>query len=733
MKTAAAPPPEAAAREVVFEVQGMTCASCAGRVEEALAGREGVVSAAVDLLSNQARVRVTPAASAEELAAASAEIGYPMTPKRPARSGRDAVAEDAEQRRAGLHRFLAAAALALPVVVLGMAAPGGGWSGWTQAALSTGAVVWAGRSIHRAAWERLRRGGMSMDSLISMGSLAAWLYSLWALGADRPLFFETGAAIVMFVLLGRYLEARAKGRASQAVSRLLELGGREAKVLRGGAWTVVPIEEVSAGDIVEAAPGGRVPVDGVVVEGEGAVDESMLTGEAVPVHRRAGDRVTAGTVNQTGRLVVEATGVGEDTVLAEVARIVEAARASKAPIQRLADRVSSIFAPAVAAAAAVVMVGWFAAAGDPAAALRNAVAVLIIACPCALGLAAPTAAAVAAGRGAELGVVFRSAEAFERAAKLSRVAFDKTGTLTAGRMTLVHVESGDPRFLAWAAGVEEGTGHPIGEAVARGARERGVTPAPASGVALFPGLGAQGSVEGVEVTVGTPELMARQGVAVGPRWEKAMESARRGGATVFAGAWGGEVRGIAAVADQPRPSAAAAVAALARRSLRPAMLTGDHEAAARAAAEQVGITEVHAGLRPRGKAAVIAAWQEEGDAAAFVGDGVNDAPALASASVGMGVGTGSDLAVEAADVALMSGNPALAVTAVDLSRRTMRVIRQNLWWAFAYNTAAIPLAAAGLLDPMAAAAAMALSSVSVVLNSLRIRGWKPERISGPAV
>lgn len=732
METVAAPPPAAGGREVVFEVEGMTCASCAGRVEEVLAGQEGVVSAAVDPVANQARIRLTPAASVEGLAAAVGEIGYSMALKRPVRRGRDAAAEDAEERRAGLRRFLASAALALPTVVLGMAAPGEGWSMWTQAALSTGAVVWAGRGFHLTAWKRLRRGGMSMDTLISLGTLAAWLYSLWALGAGRPLFFETGAAIVMFVLLGRYLEARAKGRASQAVSRLLELGGREARVLRGGVWTTLPIEEAAAGDRVEVAPGGRVPVDGIVVEGEGAVDESMLTGEAAPVHRRPGDRVTAGTVNQTGRLVVEATGVGEDTVLAEAARIVEAARASKAPIQRLADRVSSIFVPAVAAAAAAVLLGWLIATGDPAAALRNAVAVLIIACPCALGLATPTAVAVGAGRGAELGVVFRSAEVFERMEKLRRVAFDKTGTLTTGRMTLAHVESGDPRFLAWVAGVEGGTGHPLGEAVERGALDRGVTPAPASGVTLFPGLGARGVVEGTPVTVGTPELMASHGIAVGPRWEGAMEEARRRGATVFAGAWEGKVQGIVAVADQPRPSAAAAVAALRRRSLRPAMLTGDHETAARSVAEQVGITEVHARLLPRDKAAIIAAWQEEGHPAAFVGDGVNDAPALASASVGIGVGTGSDLAVEAADVALMSGNPALAVTAVDLAGRTLRGIRQNLWWAFAYNTAAIPLAAAGLLDPMAASAAMALSSVSVVVNSLRIRGWKPQRYGGTA-
>ena len=719
--------PERREREVVFDVEGMTCASCAGKVEGVLVGLEGVTGAVVDVVSNRARVSFTSEGSVEGMIEAVGAVGYVMSVRLPERRERDVVADDADERRTGLRRFLIAAALALPTIVLGMFGPSGGWSAWTQAALATAAVVWAGRDFHRTAWKRLRRGGMSMDTLVSLGTLAAWLYSLWALGAGRPLFFETGAAIVMFVLLGRYLEARAKGKASRAVSRLLELGGREARVLRAGVWTTLPVEEVAVGDRVEVVPGGRVPVDGMVTEGDGAVDESMLTGEPVPVHRGVGDRVTAGTVNQTGRLVVEATEVGDDTVLAEVVRIVEAARASKAPIQRLVDRVSSVFVPAVVITAAAALAGWLIATGDPAVSLRNAVAVLIIACPCALGLATPTAIAVGAGRGAELGVVFRSAEVFERMEKLRRIAFDKTGTLTTGRMTLTHVESDDPLFLSLVAGVEGGTGHPLGRAVESGARRRGVSPGQVADVTLFPGMGAQGVVEGTLVTVGTPELMADRGITMDARWERAVEEARRQGATAFAGAWEGEVRGVAAVTDTPRPDAAAAVAALNRRSLRPAMLTGDHENAARAVAGELGITEVHARLRPRDKARIIAAWQEEGHPAAFVGDGVNDAPALASASVGMGVGTGSDLAIETADVTLMSGNPVLAVAAVDLAGRTLRGIRQNLWWAFAYNVAAIPLAAAGLLDPMVASAAMALSSVSVVANSLRIRRWKPER------
>ena len=718
----------AESRDVLFEVTGMTCGSCVARVEQVLVGQDGVEGAVVDLTSNRARVTLTPAGSTERITEAVAEIGYTMSAILPGRP-RNVEADDADERQAGLMRFVIAAALALPTIGLGMTASGQEWSAWTQAVLSTAAVLWAGRSFHRVAWKRLRHGGASMDSLISLGTLASWLYSLWALIAGEPLFFETAAAIIMFVLLGRYLEARAKGRASQAVSRLLELGGREARVLRDGMWRTLPIEDIVVDDHVEVVPGARIPVDGTVIEGAGAVDESMLTGEPVPVAREVGDRVVGGTLNQTGRLVVQVTEVGDDTVLAEVVRIVEAARASKAPIQRLADRVSGVFVPVVAIVAVGALVGWLVASGDLTVALRNAVAVLIIACPCALGLATPTAIAVGAGRGAELGVVFRSAEVFERMEKLRRVAFDKTGTLTTGRMTLTDVEADDSRFLARVAGVESGTGHPLGEAVERGARLRGTTPAPATGITLFPGMGAEGTVEGTLVTVGAPELMVRRGITVSPRWERELARIRRRGATAFVGAWDGRVRGVMAVADTPRPTAAAAVASLTRRSLRPAMLTGDHEDSARAIADQLGITEVHARLLPQDKAALISRWQEEGLPVAFVGDGVNDAPALAAASVGMGAGTGSDLAIETAEVTLMSGNPALAVTAMDLAGRTLRGIRQNLWWAFAYNVAAIPLAVAGLLDPMVASAAMALSSVSVVTNSLRIRGWKPEQPS----
>ncbi len=710
--------------EVVFKVTGMTCGSCVAHIEEVLADHDGVRNAVVDLASNQARVTLAGRGIEEAVVRAVDEIGYEMTILRPD-VPRDAEAEDREERRTGLRRFLLAAAGAAPTIILGMVGPDAEWNALTQAVLSTIVVVWAGRTFHLVAWKRIRHGAATMDTLISLGTLSAWLYSLWALEAGRPLFFETAAAIIMFVLLGRYLEARAKGKASRAVSRLLELSGREARVLKDGTWTTVPIESLVVGDQVEVVPGGRTPVDGVVVDGVSTVDESMITGESIPVRRQPGDRVVGGTVNQTGRLVIRVTHVGEDTLLAEVVRIVEAARSSKAPIQRLADRVSGVFVPVVVAVAVGTLVGWMVIGGDMTTALRNAVAVLIIACPCALGLATPTAIAVGAGRAAELGVVFRSAEVFERIEKLRRVAFDKTGTLTSGRMSLVHVASEEPRFLPRVAGVEGGTGHPLGEAVERGARSRGVRPAQASGVVVFPGMGAEGIVDGTLVTVGTTELMDQRGVTLDSRWEAELTSVRAKGLTGFCGAWDGRVRGVVAVADTTRPTAAQAIAAIRRRDLATAMLTGDHEGPAYAVGEELGIDEIHARLLPQEKASLISSWQEKGEPTAFVGDGVNDSPALATAYVGMGTGTGSDLAIETADITLMSGNPVLAVTAVDLARRTLRGIRQNLWWAFLYNVAAIPLAVAGLLDPMIASAAMALSSVSVVSNSLRIRRWSP--------
>lgn len=709
----------------MFDVSGMTCGSCAAHIEKVLVEQDGVEEAAVDVASSRAKVKLAAPGAVDRLTAAVEEIGYGLTPVGPRDGTRDVELEDARERRIGWRRFVVAASLAVPTIVLAMAGVEAVWSDWLQGVLASGAVLWAGRTFHLVAWKRLRHGAASMDTLISLGTLASWGYSLWALVAGASLFFETGAAIVMFVLLGRYLEARAKGRASQAVSKLLELRGHDARVLNNGSWITVPIEEVVVGAHVEVLPGGRIPVDGTVLEGAGEVDESMLTGEPMPVGRQPGDQVVGGTVNQTGRLVIEATEVGDDTVLAEVVRIVERSRATKAPIQRLADRVSGVFVPVVVVVAVATLLGWLLATGDWANALRSGVAVLIIACPCALGLATPTAIAVGAGRGAELGVVFRSAEVFERIEKLQRVALDKTGTLTTGQMALDSVESDRPDFLARVAGVEAASGHPLGRAVEAGALQRGVKPAMASDVTVLPGQGVEGTVEGTFVTVGTPDLMESRGMPVGARWAQELDRARSQGRTAFLGGWDGAVHGVMTVSDTPRSSSAGAIAALGDRQFTTAMLTGDDPVASRVVADQLGIAEVHARLSPRQKAALIESWQNAGQSVAFVGDGVNDAPALAVASVGMGIGTGSDLAIETADVSLMSGNPALAVTAIDLARRILRGIRQNLWWAFAYNVAAIPLAAAGLLDPMVASVAMALSSISVVANSLRMRNWSP--------
>ncbi len=717
---APAPPTEA-----MFDVTGMTCGSCAARIEKTLLEQAGVVEAVVDVTSGRAKVSFAQPGTVEQLTTAVGDIGYGMAPVAATFSPGETEGED-QELILGRRRFVVAAALALPTIVLAMSGVDAAWSGWVQALASTGTVLWAGRSFHQVAWKRLRSGGVGMDTLVSLGTLASWAYSLWALVAGEPLFFETGAAIVMFVLLGRYLEIRAKGKASEAVSRLLELWGREARVLRAGGWTTVPIEEVVVGDRIEVVPGGRIPVDGTVVEGVGEVDESMLTGEPLPRARQPGDRVVGGTLNQTGRLEIQATEVGDDTVLADVVRIVENAKATKAPIQRLADRVSGVFVPAVVIASALTLVGWTV-ASDWTEALRNAVAVLIIACPCALGLATPTAIAVGAGRGAELGVIFRSADVFERIEKLKRVAFDKTGTLTSGQMELADVEADATDFLARVAGVEAGTGHPLGMAVAAGARLRGVTPAEATEVSVIPGQGAEGSVGGTVVTVGTVDLMKSRGIEIPPKWMVALEEAGRGGKTAFLGAWDKTARGVVTVTDTVRDSSDGVISALADRGLAVSMLTGDDPVAAKIVAERVGIpaSETHARLLPGDKAALIGSWQDSGESTAFVGDGINDAPALAAASVGLGIGSGSDLAIETADVSLMSGNPEQAITAIDLARRTLSGIRQNLWWAFAYNTAAIPLAVAGLLDPMLASAAMALSSVSVVANSLRIRGWSP--------
>jgi copper-transporting P-type ATPase V len=564
-----------------------------------------------------------------------------------------------------------------------------------------------------------------MDTLVSVGTVTAWAYSVWAVFAGYPVFFETAAMIATFILLGRYFEARAKGRASHAITSLLELGAKQARLKRGNAEEMVNVDDLAIGSIVVVRPGEKIPTDGCVVAGASSVDESMLTGESAAVDKAVGDDVFGATINQQGRLEIEVTRLGGNTALAQIVRLVEEAQASKAPVQRLADRVSGVFVPAVIGIAIVTFVAWMVVDGDITNAMRSAVAVLIIACPCAMGLATPTAIMVGSARGAEQGVLFKSAEVFERAKAIDTVVFDKTGTLTRGAMTLTTVETDAPdrRFLTLVGSVEAASEHPIGMAVALGTEERDVSVRPVEGFTAHRGLGVVGTVDGENVAVGRPLLMEDLGIEIPERHLAAMQRIEADGHTGFLGAWNGRVRGALGVADTVRPSSERAVADLNALGVEVAMLTGDNERTADEIASHLGIDRVIAGVLPAGKADEVERLQTNGRSVAFVGDGINDAPALTRADLGMAVGSGTDVAIEAGDVVLMSGDPQLAVTALGLARATFRTIKQNLFWAFGYNIAAIPLAAFGLLNPMIAAAAMAFSSVSVVTNSLRLRRY----------
>jgi cation-transporting ATPase V/Cu+-exporting ATPase len=711
-------------KEITFDVEGMTCASCATRVERVLGKQGGVGNAVVNLAAHQAKVVVEDTADATGLIEAVSKIGYRLAVHNTDET-KDLVAMHDEHRRFQFRRLVFAAALTIPALVLAMAGIDTGWSRWAQALLVTPVVGWAGWQFHSVSYTRLKGRTANMDTLISMGSLAAYLYSAWALVADQPVFFETAGAIITFILAGRYFEARAKGRASEAISRLLQLGAGHARLVTDGGIQLVDVAVVRAGDRFEVLPGEKIATDGRIVSGTSSIDESMLTGESVPVTRSEGERVYGATINHEGRLIVEATHVGRDTALAQIARQVEEAQASKAPIQRLADRVSAVFVPVVLVVAALTFIGWMVANGEVGPAIRHAVAVLIIACPCALGLATPTAILVGSGRGAELGVVFRTAEVFERLESIDVVAFDKTGTLTEGRMSVVHVSQDDPRFLARIGAVESASGHPIGAAVARHALDEDVALAVAIDVAVVSGRGAIGTIDGDRVVVGSAKLIADEGLVVGAAFESALDTWRSQGLTAFLGGWDGEVRGAIAVTDQPREGGAEAIARLRERGVETVMITGDNRNTADSIAEQLGISRVMAEVMPGEKADAVRTLQEGGSTVAFAGDGINDAPALAAADLGVAIGTGSDIAIATGDVTLMSGDPSLTVVALDLSKRTLRTIRQNLGWAFAYNVAAIPLAVAGVLNPMIASAAMAFSSVSVVTNSLRIRRWAP--------
>jgi len=708
---------------LIFDVEGMTCASCAVRVERVLNKQEGVESAVVNFAGSEARVLGHPDLDLNRLTDAVGKIGYQIHLVDEEEERTSVVERYGEEVRFQWRNFLAAALLTLPVIILAMTGSDARSSLIVQWILVTPVEFIFGWQFHQAALKRLRSFGANMDTLVSIGTLAAYGYSVWAFFNSQPAFFETAGAIITLILLGRFFEARAKGRASAAITKLLELGAKQARVVRNGESMMIPIEEVRVGDAMLVKPGEKIPTDGTIEDGRSSLDESMLTGESVPVDKGPGDTVYGATVNQQGLLTIRAGRVGSDTALAQIVHLVEEAQASKAPVQKLADRISGVFVPIVMLIALVTFGSWFLITGDGARALIPAVAVLIIACPCALGLATPTAIMVGSGRGAELGVIFKGAQIFERSRGIETILFDKTGTLTRGMMSLsdIRTEEDERRFLYLAGTVEAASEHPVARAVALGAEERDIVLGTTVDFENFAGLGVRGTVDGVQVVVGKAKLLADQGLLISDRHLDEAARLETEGRTVFLVGWGTEARGVLAVADTLRATARPAVAALKELGVEVAMITGDNHRTAASIAAEIGIDHFVAEVMPGEKADQVRRFQEQGKMVAFVGDGINDAPALTQADLGMAIGTGTDIAIEAGDVILMSGDPALAETAMKLARATFRTIRQNLFWAFFYNVAMIPLAAAGLLNPMVAAGAMAFSSVSVVTNSLRLR------------
>ncbi|MDH6522218.1 heavy metal translocating P-type ATPase [Streptomyces sp. SAI-090] len=745
----------APAHAVELAIGGMTCASCAARIEKKLNRMDGV-TATVNYATEKAKVSYPEGVEVADLIATVEKTGYTAEEPPPPVSATVGESEDEAAPAADgellslRQRLYVSLVLTVPVVLMAMvpSLQFDNWQ-WLSLTLTAPVVVWGAFPFHKAAWTNARHGASTMDTLVSIGTLAALGWSVWALffghagmpgmrhgfeftisrgDGSSSIYLEAAAGVTTFILAGRYLEAKSKRKAGAALRALLELGAKDVSVLRGGKEVRIPVGQLAVGDRFVVRPGEKVATDGTVVEGASAVDASMLTGESMPVDVTVGDAVTGATVNAGGRLVVEATRIGADTQLARMARLVEDAQNGKAEVQRLADRISAVFVPAVMLIAIATFGMWFGATGDTVAAFTAAIAVLIIACPCALGLATPTALMVGTGRGAQLGILIKGPEVLESTRRVDTVVLDKTGTVTTGRMTLqeVYVAGGtdEGELLRLAGALEHASEHPIAQAIAAGAAERtGSLPVPEN-FENVAGLGVQGVVDGHAVLVGREKLLDEWVIELPRELAEAKAAAESEGRTAVAVAWDGKARGVLTVADAIKETSAEAVAELRRLGLRPVLLTGDNQLVAESVAKAVGIDEVIAEVLPQDKVDVVKRLQSEGRTVAMVGDGVNDAAALATADLGLAMGTGTDAAIEAGDLTLVRGDLRVAADAIRLSRKTLATIKGNLFWAFGYNVAALPLAAAGMLNPMIAGGAMAFSSVFVVTNSLRLRSFK---------
>ncbi len=750
-----------ATKKSIFPVGGMTCASCVARVEEALSSVPGVISASVNLASEKATVEYLDGTEPADMRRAVKDAGYELGPE--AQALEDVTTAARREIRVVRNRFIVAAILAASIMVLGFA-PSFVGKPYLLWVLATPVQFWAGWRFYRGAWGALKHKTSDMNTLIAVGTSVAYFYSMIVVIAPGifatgvlvlHLYFDTSAAIIALILLGRFLEARARGQTSEAIKKLIRMQPKTALVIREGQQREIPVEEVQVGDLILVRPGEKVPVDGMVRQGYSSIDESMITGESIPVEKKVGDEVIGATINKTGSLEIEASKVGKDTTLAHIIRMVEEAQGSKAPIQRLVDVIASYFVPAVIGIAIVTFVIWYFVGPPPVLtlALLNLVAVLVIACPCALGLATPTAIMVGTGKGAEHGVLIRNGEALERAHRINSALLDKTGTLTRGEPMVTDVvaapTSSPEEILRLAASAEHSSEHPLGEAVVKAALDKKLELSPSSDFSAIPGQGIEALVEGKRLLLGNRKLMDERGFSLNGLGQKTADLLGEGKTVMFVG-WDSQVAGIIALADTLKPGAKEAVRTLRRMGIEPAMLTGDNRRTAEAIAREAGIDRVLAEVLPEHKAGEVKKLQEEGKVVAMVGDGINDAPALAQADIGIAIGTGTDVAIETGDITLISGDLMGVATAISLSKRTMRTIRQNLFWAFAYNTALIPIAAGvlylafgetgvpsglhfilgqyGFLNPILAAAAMAASSITVVSNSLRLRRFKPAKL-----